>query len=77
MNTYTFGDEEDIIRRAFAAWFRSGGTDQPASESSLVEDVGDKHYATLRNYNGVLACYRITNQGQLKRLKRWPKEIMA
>jgi|SRR5271165_2195267 len=66
----------DVVRRAYAAWFRSGGHDMPSESASDMCVVEGKHYVTLRNVNGVLACYRITNQDQLKRLKRLPKEIL-
>lgn len=66
--------DEHFTRRAFAAWFRSGGTDQPGAGSGVV-DHEDKHYVVLRNVNGVLAVYRIRTSGQLKRLRRWPAEV--
>ena len=63
-----------LIRRAFAAYFRAGGTDQPANTSTTVVHEG-KLYVVLHNVNGVLAVYRVLNKGTLKGLKRWPKEI--
>jgi hypothetical protein len=67
-------DDEDLTRRAFAAYFRAGGYDQPAGDSGVVE-VGGKLYVELHNIRGVLAVYRVRNDGMLKRLKRWPAEI--
>jgi hypothetical protein len=67
-------DYDQMKRRAMAAWFRSGGIDQPASNSG-VEEYDDKYYVVLRNVNGVMAVYRIRNDDSLKRLKRWPKEV--
>jgi len=67
--------EDEITRRAFAAYFRTDGTDQPTAATSGVEKHGGKHYAVLRNRNGVLACYRVRNDGKLKRLVRLPEEI--
>ena len=67
-------DEDDVIRRAFAAWFRGGGRDQPANTSS-VQEHGGKFYVELHNVNGTLAVYRVRNDGVLKRLKRWPKTV--
>jgi hypothetical protein len=29
----------------------------------------------LRNVNGVLAVYRIRNDGMLKRVRRWPQAV--
>lgn len=69
---------DNMIGRALAAWFRTGGTDSPASDASGISEVGGLHYAVLRNANGVLAVYRIeTPEGgpRLRRLKRWPKEL--
>jgi len=71
--------ESSIMNRAFSAYFKTAGTAttvaQPsASESDLVEVEGLK-YAVLRNVRGLLAVYRVTNSGQLKRLKRYPKGL--
>lgn len=67
-------DETELTRRAFAAWFRAGGTDQPSAGSG-VETAGGKDYVVLRNVRGVLGVYRIRNDGLLKRLRRWPSEL--
>lgn len=66
----------DYLTRAFAAYFRSGEREQPTNSSSLAEYMGRK-YVVLENVNGVLAVYRIRNDGILRRMKRWPKEIEA
>jgi len=67
------GEEEDYVRRAIAAWFRSGGPGQPMpANSSSVQDHDGKFYVELHNGNGTLAVYRIRTDGILKRLKRWP-----
>ncbi|MGH3289146.1 MAG: hypothetical protein ACRDPD_31475 [Streptosporangiaceae bacterium] len=69
--------DEQLTQRAFAAYFRSAARegahspDQPASYSG-VEERGGKQYVVLRNVNGVLAVYRVRNDGVLKGLKRWP-----
>jgi hypothetical protein len=69
-------DDEDLVRRAYAAYFRGGQYhDQPSSSASTVEVVDDKFYVVLRNVNGVLAVYRVRNDGILKGLKRWPREL--
>lgn len=62
--------KQDVTRRAFAAYFRSGGIDQPAKSSGVVEHNG-KAYVVLENVNGILAVYRVRNDGMLKRLRRW------
>ena len=66
--------DEDLIRAAFAAYFRTGGYDQPAN-SSDVHEHGDRSYVVLENGRGVLAVYRVLNSGQLKRLRRWPAAL--
>lgn len=66
---------DELTRRATAAYFRSGGTDQPARASSGPEKVGDKEYVVLRNVRGVMAVYRVRNDGKLKGLRRWPAEL--
>jgi len=65
----------DMVKRAMAAWFRSGGTDQPGTSDSDVREHAGKEYVVLGNVNGILAVYRIKNDGFLKHLKRWPKAI--
>lgn len=65
---------DPMTARAMAAWFRSGGTDQPSADSG-PESHGGLEYVVLRNSRGLLAVYRITNRGILKRLRRWPAEI--
>ena len=69
-------DEGDVRRRAFAAWFRTGGTDQPSDDSGVVEVEG-KSYVALVNVRGILAVYRVRNDGVLKRLKRWGAAVDA
>jgi len=63
------------FNRALAAYFRYGGTEQPNHGHSGEQEHNGKRYVVLRNVNGILAVYRITTDGQLKRLKRWPKEL--
>ena len=69
-------DEDDFKRRAFAAYFRTGGTEQPSNKSGVVH-AGNLDYVRLFNVNGTLAVYRIDTVGRLKRLKRWPRELEA
>ena len=69
-------DEQDLLRRAYAAYFKGGGTDQPAELASGLEtSEAGKKYVVLRNTHGVLAVYRVRNDGVLKGMKRWPAEI--
>lgn len=67
--------KEDLLRRAMAAYFRSGGSDQPSSSASGVQEVDGLMYVVLRNVNEVLSVYRVRPNGLLKGLKRWPKEL--
>jgi|HubBroStandDraft_3_1064219.scaffolds.fasta_scaffold421564_3 hypothetical protein len=69
-------DERDLLRRAFAAYFRSGGMDQPSNGSQVVEE-GGRLYVVLENVNGILRVYRVRADGALKGLRRWPKAIIA
>lgn len=71
-----FYDESDLLRRATSAWFRSGGIDQPANSSGVVEH-GGKPYVVLVNVNGTLAVYAVRDNGRLKRLDEedWPSGL--
>jgi hypothetical protein len=71
-----YGDD-DLVRRAMAAYFRHGGdiVDQPSrSDSSPVEFDG-KDYVVLVNTYHILAVYRLRNDGMLKGLRRWPAAL--
>ena len=46
----------------------------PSNDSS-VHELDDKYYVILRNATGILAVYRVRNDGMLKRLKRWPEDL--
>lgn len=70
-------DDRDLLRRAFAAYFRSGGTDQPSGGDSQVVVRAGHRYVVLENGNGILRVYRVRNDGMLKGLRRWPAEITA
>jgi hypothetical protein len=70
----------ELLGRAYRAYFmtaaRSGyDCAQPANDRSGEEEVGGKNYVVLRNVRGVLAVYRVRNDGMLKRLRRWPAEL--
>ena len=69
--------DQDLTRRAMAAWFRSGETITPSSASDVVS-VAERSYVHLVNTSGTLAVYRVrTVNGSfaLKRLKRWPATL--
>lgn len=72
-------DDDDLTRRAFAAYFRTAANegamvDQPANTSG-VRTHKRKHYVVLENARGVLAVYRVKNDGALRRMKRWPEAL--
>ena len=64
----------ELTTRAFRAYFRSGGIDQPANSSGEVVSNG-KRYVVLHNIRGVLAVYRVSNAGALRRLNTWPDDL--
>ena len=65
---------EDLLRRASAAFFRSGGTMQPNMSQSDVFDLKGKIYVVLAS-GKIMAVYRLRNDGVLRRLRRYPKDI--
>jgi hypothetical protein len=67
--------QDDYLRRAFAAWFRGGALEQPSNTSEVVR-IDGRLYVVLRNQGGVMAVYRVRNDGMLKRLRRWPKRVV-
>ena len=68
------GSDADYERRAFAAYFRSGGTDRPSMHDSGFMDFGGWQCVVLRNYYGTLAVYQVANS-RLRRMKWWPKAL--
>jgi hypothetical protein len=71
-------DNEPLINRAFAAYFREAAREgailQPASTGHLCEFRG-KRYVVLGSGAHSCRVYRVRNDGGLKGLKRWPREI--
>jgi hypothetical protein len=68
-------DVDDMQRRALAAYFRTGGIDQPAGGGDVVEHQG-RTYVVLSNVRGTLAVYRVrAYDGRLRRMRRWPREV--
>ena len=71
-------DNEPLIHRAFAAYFREAAREgailQPASTGHLCEFRG-KRYVVLGSGADSCRVYRVRNDGVLKRLRRWPREI--
>ena len=65
------------MRAYFIAAKKAGydSPDQPSNDSGLWE-LNGKQYVMLHNVNGILAVYRVRNDGLLKRMKsRWPEEL--
>jgi hypothetical protein len=65
-----------IIERAWRAYLTADGlgAERPTSRSG-VETVAGLTYAVLRGPRSVLAVYRLTNRGKLRRLKQWPLSL--
>lgn len=59
-----------ILRRALAAYGWSNG--EPLPTSARIETHEGLRYVVLRRNGSVLACYRVRNDGKLKRLVRLP-----
>lgn len=68
------GDE--LTRRVLAPYFRTGGTEQPARSSGVLER-GGKPYLVLNSAHGILAVYRVSNEGMLRRMPRWPSDLVG
>lgn len=71
---------DELIVRAITAYYRNRPADemrQPGVASERVMHQG-KGYVLLRDAPGAppLAIYRCMNRGELKRLKRWPAELV-
>jgi hypothetical protein len=72
MRDASSGHDADLVRRALAAWFRSGMMEQPTRFS--VGEFKGRRYVVLRTDAWILGVYRVRNDGMLKRLRRWPPE---
>lgn len=65
----------DLLRRAKAAWFGSGGTETPNESSGVKVRLG-LVYVVLHGARGVLAVYRVRPDNlALRAMKRWPASI--
>ena len=73
---------DELLARAFNAYFREAKRlgveyDQPAEAASGVcHDEAGRKYVRLQNGARELAVYRVRNDGMLKRLKRWPSDLI-
>lgn len=66
--------DNDLLRRALAAYFHGGGVEMPSKGSGVIVVRGVK-YVRLVNDNGTIAVYRVNVVGHLKRLRQFPKEL--
>lgn len=65
----------DLVRRAYAAWFKSGGTETPKEHSGVKMRLG-LAYVVLHGVGGVLAVYRVRPDNKaLRIMKRWPVSL--
>lgn len=72
----------DLTLRAISAFYRSdrktavlGGG--PESPNGMREHDG-RRYVVLRDHeSALLAVYRVRTSGALKRLRRWPWQVVA
>jgi hypothetical protein len=71
-------DDPAIMRRAFVAWYSADEAQAPGHPSPAVSHhvrVAGHEYVVLRAGRSLLAAYRLRNDGKLKRLRRWPREL--
>ncbi len=73
-------DETDLKNRALAAYWRSGRPGEklaaPDADGVAVVKARGRFYVTLTGSDDVLLlCYRVRNDGKLKRMLRIPREL--
>lgn len=71
-------DDPAIVRRAFVAWYSADEAQAPGHPSPAASHhvrVAGHEYVALRDGHSLLAVYRLRNDGKLKRLRRWPREL--
>ncbi len=66
--------DKNLVKRAIAAYLRSGSPDQPGRDSEEREVAG-RRYVVLRNVRGLLGVYRLEGDGGLRRQIEWPAEL--
>lgn len=69
--------DEQLSRRAIAAYYRSPATPDQTPNRSDVRDHEGRRYVVLSAHGQVLAVYRVRNDGMLKLLTRWPAELQT
>jgi hypothetical protein len=77
--------EDELMARALRAYWMAARKanketgeewDIPSNRLGRVKEIDGKSYAVLQNANGILAVYRLRNDGVLKALKRWPEALV-
>lgn len=68
-------DSARLKFRAIAAyWLRPvPGRGAPSNAEEMF--INGMRYVVIHDAEGVVAVYRYQNRGQLKRLRRWPREL--
>jgi hypothetical protein len=65
---------DNLVTRAYAAYYKAGGGELPVRGS--VEIIGGKLHVILFGRTRVVAGFRVRGDtGQLRRLRRLPKEL--
>lgn len=70
--------QAEYLSRALAAYYRTdvGANDPPSVQRSAVERHDGNWHVVLRDQaKRLLACYRIKNDGFLRRLRRLPRTL--
>lgn len=80
--TFTPAARNPFAARAIKAYLKRASAlgevvQQPASHPDLYTCDADRKYVVLDNCHGILAVYRVRNDGRLKRLVRWPAALSA
>jgi hypothetical protein len=70
-------EDTALVSRAYAAWYRWCTADEATrAPVARIGEAGGKRYVVLRGARGhILRVYRVRNDGMLKGLKRWPREL--
>lgn len=72
---YKYLGQGESYDRALNAYFHSGYNNQPSNIDSGECELDGAHYVVFRNVNGVLAVYKVNNNGYLRELENWPVEL--
>ena len=64
---------EELQRRALTAYFETGGDVMPSEPR--MHKIKGKRYVSLWRRGKMLVCYRVRNDGKLKRLVRVPEGL--